>query len=187
MPLHRIFIAVEILDRSVIEKLSRVIKDIVSTGADVKPVEEENLHITIRFIGEVEERIVAQVCEILKQIKHTPFQIHISGLGAFPNIEKPRVIWAGVLEGSRELTAIHDSVEKELRKIGIPPDREEFVPHLTLARVKSGRGLNTLVKFIKLAQNIDFGLVAVDKVVLKESFLTPRGPIYKNLCEVRLG
>jgi 2'-5' RNA ligase len=187
MPLHRIFIAVDITDRQVVANLVKFIGDIVATGADVKPVEEENLHVTIRFIGEVGEETVSRVCDIVKSLKQQAFIVHVTGVGAFPSVEKPRVVWAGVAEGSSELGKIHEFYEGLLRKIGLQPDREEFIPHITLARVRSGRKISELTRLIVAARNMDFGVFRADKVVLKESFLTPRGPIYRDVCEVELG
>uniref|UniRef100_A0A7J3XZS1 RNA 2',3'-cyclic phosphodiesterase n=1 Tax=Thermogladius calderae TaxID=1200300 RepID=A0A7J3XZS1_9CREN len=186
MPLHRIFIAVDITDMQVVANLVKFIGDIVATGADVKPV-EENLHVTIRFIGEVGEETVSRVCDIVKSLKQQAFTVHVTGVGAFPSVEKPRVVWAGVAEGSSELGKIHEFYEGLLRKIGLQPDREEFIPHITLARVRSGRKISELTRLIVAARNMDFGVFRADKVVLKESFLTPRGPIYRDVCEVELG
>jgi len=186
VPLHRIFIAVDISDKQVLANLAKYIREIVSTGADVKPVEEENLHITIRFIGEVDDQVVSRVCDIVKSLRHQVFPVHVSGVGAFPSVDRPRVVWAGVSEGTSELAKIHDFYEEKLRKLGIQPDREEYIPHVTLARVKSNRGISELVRLIKASTGVDFGSFTADRVVLKESFLTPRGPIYKDVCEVEL-
>ncbi|MEM4837887.1 MAG: RNA 2',3'-cyclic phosphodiesterase [Desulfurococcaceae archaeon] len=181
----RVFVAIDIGSIEVLEKLSRFRDFIVSTGADLKPVDNENLHVTIRFIGEVPVRIVTEICNNLLKIVFKPFKIHVRGVGAFPSVTKPRVIWAGVSEGADELIKIHDEVENMVRKLGIPPDRERFIPHITLARVRSDRGLSELAKIIAENYNYDFGEFVVKEIVLKKSILTPSGPIYSNICSVK--
>lgn len=185
MALHRIFVAIDIPSADVVKKLAAVRDELVMTGADLKPVEDENLHITLRFIGEVEDEVVRKVCEALREIKFKAFGVRVKGLGAFPTVARPRVIWAGVAEGSRELVSLHLDVERKLRSLGIPPEREEFVPHITLARVKSPRKSRELADAIARYADYDFGFFEASRFVLKESTLTPRGPIYKDVCEVR--
>ncbi|MEM4433793.1 MAG: RNA 2',3'-cyclic phosphodiesterase [Thermosphaera sp.] len=180
--LIRIFIAIEVRNEEVLKKLVEVRDAITSTGADVKPVEDENIHLTLRFIGEVPKEIVDKVCNLLSNVEFPRFEMRVKGLGVFPSINRPRVIWAGVSEGSSELTRLYEIVEKGLRALKIPGEREEFTPHITLARVKSGRGVDRLVKVIEAFRDYDFGITIVDRVVLKKSTLTPRGPIYNDVC-----
>uniref|UniRef100_A0A7C4D8H3 RNA 2',3'-cyclic phosphodiesterase n=1 Tax=Staphylothermus marinus TaxID=2280 RepID=A0A7C4D8H3_STAMA len=181
----RVFIAVDISEQSVLNNLIKIRELLVETGADLKPVADENLHITIRFIGEVPINIVNNICNEMSKIDYKPFKIKVQGIGVFPSISRPRVIWAGVTEGINELTQIHDSVEKILRKLGIPPDREKFIPHITLARVRSDRNISKLVKLINSIVTYEFGEFVVNEIVLKRSILTQSGPIYSNLFSVK--
>ncbi len=181
----RVFIAIDIPDHTVLDNLSKARDLLLESKADLKPVATENLHITLRFIGEVPLTMVNRICDELYKIKFEPFKIKIKGIGVFPNINRPRVIWAGVVEGVEHLRQLHDQVEKILRKMGIPPEREKFIPHITLARVKSGRNIPRLVKIIESIADMEFGEVVVDKIVLKRSMLTPSGPIYNDICEVK--
>ncbi len=185
--LLRVFIAIEIKNRDVLGSLIKVRDLIASSGADVKPVEDENIHLTLRFIGEVPRSTVEEVCKILTNLNHSKFDMHVKGIGVFPTIHRPRVVWAGVVDGASEVVKLHDLVEKELRRLRIPADREEFTPHITLLRVKSGRGVDRLVKIIEEFKDADFGTTPVERVVLKKSTLTPRGPIYTDLCYKELG
>lgn len=180
--LLRVFIAIEIENQEVLRGLIRIRDLIASSGADVKPVEDENIHLTLRFIGEVPGSVVEEVCNILASLKHSRFDMHVKGIGVFPTIHRPRVVWAGVAEGSSEVAMLHDMVEKELRRLRIPADREEFTPHITLLRVKSGRGVDKLVKLVDEFKDADFGVTPVERIVLKKSTLTPRGPIYTDIC-----
>lgn len=181
----RVFIAVDVSNYDVLSNLIRARDSLVETGADLKPVSNENLHITIRFIGEIPMYVVNNICNELAKLEYEPFKVRVYGIGVFPNIVRPRVIWAGVKEGSDELIQIHNRVENLLRKLGVPPDREKFIPHITLARVRSDRNLSKLVKLVNNMINYDFGEFEVNEIVLKRSILTPSGPIYSNLFSVK--
>ncbi len=181
----RVFVAVDIPEQSVLDNLSRARDLLVDTGADLKPVATENFHITIRFIGEIPLSLVNEICNELRKLEFQPFKVRVKGIGVFPSITRPRVIWAGVSEGADELTKIHEYVEKMLRRLGFPPDREKFIPHITLARVRSGRNISKLVKVINEIISMEFGEFTVNEVVLKRSILTPAGPIYNNICGVK--
>ncbi|RLG80749.1 MAG: RNA 2',3'-cyclic phosphodiesterase [Thermoprotei archaeon] len=184
-PELRVFVAIDIPSSEVLSNLSRARDLLVETGADLKPVATENLHLTIRFIGEVPIKIVNEICRGLSNLVFKPFKIRVSGIGVFPSIARPRVIWAGVSEGVRELVQIHDEVNAVLAKLGMPPEREKFVPHVTLARVRSSRNLSRLVKVINSIISMEFGEFVVDRVTLKKSTLTPSGPIYNDVCSVK--
>lgn len=186
MSMIRTFIAIDIDDDNVREKLARVRDYLLGSKADLKPVTTENIHLTIRFIGEIPLSKVNELCRILQNnLVFKPFKMKIEGLGVFPNIHRPRVIWAGVTEGASELTILHSNIEKLIRPLGIPPNREKFTPHITIARVKSSRNIHKLIKYLEQYINEFFGEILVDKVKVKRSILTPKGPIYSDLCIVK--
>ncbi len=182
----RVFIAVDIEDPLVLSALERIKDALVATGAPMKPVETQNLHITLRFIGEIPRSLVDEIMRsVLSSIEFEPFEIEFKGLGAFPTPARPRVVWIGVSEGSEHLAKLHDIIEKGLRKLGIPPERERFVPHVTLARIKGTRNLTAVVKLLHEYEDYVFGRMRVTSVRLKKSTLTPKGPIYETLWEVK--
>ena len=154
-----------------------------SSGADVKPVEDENLHITLRFLGEVRDNLLPEIMRSLSALSFSSFRMHVKGTGAFPSISSPRVIWVGVEEGGDQLKVLHDAVEELVGKYGVSDERE-FTPHITVARVR-GRA-SVLGKLINQWREFDFGWQNVDSVILKKSTLTPRGPIYENLLTIKL-
>ena len=183
----RAFIAVEIENMDVLSRIIKMRDQIVSTGADIKPVEDENIHLTIRFLGEFPESdlsIVQSALEGLRDLKS--FNIHITGLGAFPNIIRPRVIWVGVSEGSDRLKSIRSMIDKGLRGGRFHRDQHEFSPHITLARVRSARNVDRLVELLNSYRDHDFGWSPVTRIVVKRSTLTPRGPIYNDIMRVNL-
>ena len=188
MDVLRVFIAVDIEDPLVVSRLERVKEAVVSTGVPVKTVETENLHLTIRFIGEVGRGLVEDIKrEVLGRLSFEPFDMELVGLGAFPSPTRPRVVWVGVGRGGDELRRIRDEVERGLRRLGVRPESQEFHPHVTLARVKGQRNIQALVKLIQEYSGFEFGVVRVERVRLKRSILTSRGPIYETLAEVRGG
>ncbi len=186
MSLVRTFIAVDVESSEILGKLARVRDYIAESQADLKPVSVENMHITLRFIGEVPLAKVQEICEALhKSVKFKPFTMRIEGIGAFPNIHRPRVIWAGVTAGALELIKLAKEVDEALRKAGIQPSEEKLTPHITLHRVKSLRNAPSLLKQIDSVVNEFFGEVTVDKVKVKRSILTSSGPMYNDLCVIK--
>jgi 2'-5' RNA ligase len=184
--LVRVFIAVEIENPEVLNKLVSIKKEIESCGGKgVKPVEDENIHLTIRFIGEVPESYLPRIRECMDMVRHVKhFTMTIAGIGAFPNPARPRVIWAGVVNGIKELKEIRAIADRCLRGIA-QPDRHGFSPHITLARVK-GRVGPCMRDLIERYTDTIIGDTPVTKVVLKQSRLTPKGPIYTDLYAVNL-
>lgn len=182
----RVFVAVEIEDSSVLSKLISIKREVESCGGRaVKPVEDQNIHLTIRFIGEVPESYIPRIQECVDMMGTAKrFSMTIAGIGAFPNPARPRVIWAGVVEGIKELKELRAVADDCLRGIA-QPDRHGFSPHITLARVK-GRVGPCLRDIIERHADTVVGVTPVTKVVLKQSRLTPKGPIYTDIYAVDL-
>ena len=182
----RVFIAVDIEDPLLVSRLERLKDAIASTGVPMKLVETENLHITLRFIGEVPVGLVDEIKSgVLERLRFKQFNIRLQGLGAFPSVTKPRVVWVGVREGVEDLTRIREEIEGGLRALGIRPDDKEFHPHITLARVKGSRNIQTLIKILQEYEDYEVGVLRVSSIRLKKSTLTRQGPIYETLMEVK--
>lgn len=180
----RSFIAFDINNPSVLEKFSEVQDVLVKTGADLRLVEPPNIHMTIRFLGAIQAPMVDSILAGMKQVEFQAFDCEIHGLGVFPNLRYTRVVWAGMKRGSDELKKVSGQLELHLRKLGFRPDPKGFSPHLTLARVKTGRNIGELANQIQALTDYDFGIVRADCLKLKKSVLTPQGPIYSTLGEV---
>ena len=159
-------------------KYNVLTSSISSSGSAIKPVEPENLHVTLKFLGEVGEDDVPKIVETLKGVKRKEFTIKLNGVGGFPSNRNPRVVWIGIREGYPELRALHDEVEGVLVRY-FPRERREFKAHLTIARVK--RGGRALAPLLEKFADEDFGVVQVKEFKLKRSELTPRGPIYTDI------
>ncbi|MGC8896061.1 MAG: RNA 2',3'-cyclic phosphodiesterase [Candidatus Bathyarchaeia archaeon] len=179
----RSFIAFDIDNESILKRITEVQNLIVKTGADLKLVEPKNIHITVRFLGNITTPMVEKIYEEIKKVQFTPFNVKIQGVGAFPNLRYPRVVWAGITEGADQLRSIFNQLEPRLRGLGFAPDPKGFSPHLTIARVKSGRNKAELAKCLTENTSYELGVVNAACLRLKRSDLTPKGPIYSTLKE----
>jgi 2'-5' RNA ligase len=171
-------------NETVLRRLTEVQGFLVNTRADLKVVEPKNIHITLRFLGNVTPKMAEEVFESMKKVQFVPFDVKICGLGAFPDVRYPRVVWAGITEGADQLRGIFTQLEPSLRSLGFAPDSKGFSPHLTIARVRSGRNKAELARLIRENVSYEFGTVRAACLRLKRSDLTPRGPIYSTLKEV---
>ena len=167
----------------VLERISTLQKRLIMTGADLKIVEPQNIHITVRFLGNITTIMADKVFNEMKKVRFAPFNIEINGLGAFPNLRYSRVIWAGITAGSEQLKSVFVQLEPRLRDLGFTPDSKGFSPHLTIARVRSGRNKIQLANFITENGNFRFGNTRANCLRLKKSSLKPNGPIYSTLKE----
>ncbi|MEM0283112.1 MAG: RNA 2',3'-cyclic phosphodiesterase [Sulfolobales archaeon] len=183
----RSFIAVEIENGEVLKRIIKF-KNMISelSGVSLKPVEDENIHITIRFLGSIDRTTLDMVKKIIDKLASLKrFNIHIKGVGGFPSISRPRVLWVGIEEGFENLREIRGYIDLNLRGLRVHEDQHEFLPHITIARVKDSIPQKAVQTLISYASE-DFGFSEVSKIYLKKSTLTPRGPIYSNIHFVEL-
>jgi len=180
----RSFIAFDLNNEAVLQRFREVQDKLVKTSADLKLVEPKNIHITMRFLGDIKPTIVDSVHETMKKVSFSAFNCEIRGLGAFPDLRYARVIWAGIRKGAEELKNVFNQLEPNLQQLGFRPDPKGFSPHLTLARVKTGRNKAELARCIQDLADYNFGVVRADCLRLKKSVLTPKGPLYSTLREV---
>jgi 2'-5' RNA ligase len=180
----RSFIAFDIDNELVVRRLSEVQGMLVNAGADLKLVKPQNIHVTMRFLGNISLLMMDLIHEEMKQVFFAPFEIELRGLGAFPKLRYARVVWAGIRKGVNELVNVFDQLEPRLRRLGFKPDRKGFSPHLTIARVRTGRHKAELIRCVEDLADYDFGVIKADCLRLKKSVLTPKGPIYTTLREV---
>jgi 2'-5' RNA ligase len=179
----RCFIAVEVADTRVLGSLLELGKALTATGATVKLVEAQNIHATLRFLGNVSRSRVEEVGKLLGEVEFYPFDVELKGVGVFPNLRRVNVVWVGIERGDAELFNVFNQLEAKLKEIGFKPDRRGFSPHITVARVSSGRSREALVDVVSKWSDREFGVFGVDAIQLKKSVLTPRGPIYSTLHE----
>jgi 2'-5' RNA ligase len=175
--------AFDIDNPAVRNRLAQVQALVVQTGADVRLVETENIHVTMRFLGDISSVMVDKIYEEMLNVQFVPFAVQLKSVGVFPSLSYPRVVWAGIAKGTSELRSIFDQLEPRLRVLGFAADSHGFSPHLTIARVRSGRNKVQLADFVKANENFDFGTIKADCLRLKRSVLSPKGPTYSTLKE----
>lgn len=170
----RVFIAIDLpedLRKKLVSYYSRLGRYVRG-----KFVEEENLHITLKFLGEQQPNIVEKVKKLLAEIRFERFTIKVKNLGAFPSLENPRVIWVGAY--SDELIRLVNEINNKLKRLGFPLE-QNFVGHITLVRAKFILDKKGLHEF---ARKFDFDYkFEAREFKLKRSILTPKGPIYSDL------
>ena len=180
----RSFIAFDMENEQVLTRLGQVQKLVLETGADVKLVEPQNIHVTMRFLGDINPAMIEKVYDAMKNVKFTPFTIRVRGLGVFPGISFPRVVWVGMTDGVEQLRSIFDQLEPQLRLLGFAKDAYGFSPHLTIARVRSARNKQHLAELVTKRGDFEFGTIEANCLRLKRSQLSPKGPTYSNIREV---
>ncbi len=184
----RSFLAIE-LPPPITKGIERVQGDLKQSHADVRWVEPSRIHLTLKFFGDIDEGacdgIMDAVGRAASQVK--PFTLAVKGLGAFPSMRNPRVIWLGIEDGGEVLKPLQGAVEEGLREIGYPREERGFKPHLTVGRVRSGRGKSELIRAMEGILGADLGEFRVERLVLFKSDLRPSGPIYTGLRALKLG
>lgn len=155
---------------------------------DIKLVEPENLHFSLKFLGEVGEDRVKAAREVLATAgkKFSPFMLAIAGIGAFPSLGSARVVWVGCSSGAEELEALAGFIDSELSKDGFAAEERPFRAHLTLGRIRLVEKNPELQKFILDNKETEFGSFRISKVSLIESKLSPKGPTYAKIFEAGL-
>lgn len=178
------FIAIDIPS---FPKLLEFENEIKKTGANIKLVEPDNIHITLKFLGDTPENHAEKIRDIIKESvkKIKPFKIKFSNTGAFPNQNYIKVIWIGI-QNAELIKKIAYSIDEKIIKLGFEKEKRPFSAHLTIGRVKTVKNKDKLVQILDKYQNIDFFTHNVESVKLKKSELTPKGPIYTDLFVVKL-
>lgn len=150
------------------------------TQAHVSWVKKENLHITLKFLGEIEAAIVGELKKAAEAALDGiyPFELKLDALGAFPDLRRPRVIWMGSTEAPEAILKLHAAIEGRLSNLGFEPEEENYKPHITLGRIKEISKVE-IDKLAKQLQQTTVSYVAkVEGITLMESKLTPWGSIY---------
>jgi 2'-5' RNA ligase len=145
---------------------------------------DDQLHLTLRFIGEVDRHRAGDVHAALGGIHHPPFEIALSGVGAFERRGAPGAVWAGVTP-HEPLKALHNKVDAALARVGVAPDERAYLPHITLARLKRSSG--PVGAFLEQAGDVASSPFMVDSFALFESDLTEEAAVYSIVERYRLG
>jgi 2'-5' RNA ligase len=172
------------------ERMIALQESLTRTGAEVKWTEAVNLHVTLLFLGEVDERDILPVCRAVDEACRTlaPFDLSIEGTGCFPNMRRPRVVWLGVGQGLEEVRALHAALEKPLLELGCyRREDRQFTPHVTLGRIRSEKPMDELTSALAKKSDYQAGRTTIREVHIMSSNLTPQGPQYTVLSRAHLG
>jgi 2'-5' RNA ligase len=176
----RLFVAID-LKPEIKEKIAKIIEKLKITNADVKWVEPENLHITLKFLGEVDDNRIAEIREIIKHCLYGKniFDIEFDGIGFFGSERYLRVIWIGLGKGKEKIIELMDILNKNLNQIRHEKLKSEA--HLTIGRIRSGKNKQALLDAIKELSTFTIGKQSVTEIKLKQSQLSRQGPVYKDI------
>ncbi|HUO76090.1 MAG TPA: RNA 2',3'-cyclic phosphodiesterase [Thermodesulfovibrionales bacterium] len=182
----RSFIAIN-LDDSLRSEIDRATTALKSGIWDVKWVSPANLHITLKFLGEIPENTVTELKETLSSVvsHHESFALRFKGVGIFPDKRRPRVIWIDLLEAEK-LIKLQKEVENSLLTLGFKMEDRPFSPHLTIGRIRSSAGKESLLRAVETLKDKDFGNIGVNNVSLMKSDLKPGGAQYTTIAEFSL-
>ena len=184
MTTFRAFISINIDSTSNIVKLINELKSIEG----VKTVSSKNIHITLKFLGDTDEKLVDKIEEILiNSVKNiNPFEIQLKDLGVFPNQNYIKVVWIGI-KNAEPIRVIAEKIDEQIINLGFNKEKRKFSAHLTVGRVKSAKSKKEILGLIDKYQNFEFENIKVSSINLMKSTLTSKGPIYEILKEVSFG
>jgi 2'-5' RNA ligase len=182
----RTFIAIEIPE-TVQQKIAKAQQELKAFNERISWTKPGNIHLTLKFLGSVEEDKIAAIAEAVNQVaeKIPPSKFRVKNLGAFPNLRRARVIWVGIELDSPYLSQLAEGMDAALAELGFPKEKRKFSPHLTIGRVKA----KTSDEFQQALQRTPFegGEVTVEEVIVMKSDLKPTGAIYTPLRKIKLG
>ena len=158
-----------------------------STKADLRWIDPSNMHLTLKFLGEIQESSKGSVKTVCKEVccLHRGFSLFLNGTGIFPNLRRPRILWIGIGGETDLLCKLQNNIETALEEKGFSREDRAFTPHLTVGRVRSPRKLSRLVD-VFLKDKIVIEPFKVEEVIVYKSQLTPRGPLYSPLARCPL-
>lgn len=171
----RAFIAAEITDAGVLDSIARMQSEMKIAA---KPVELQNMHFTLLFLGEIPDDVAGKVVAQLEGMEFLPFEVSFEGTGAFPKPRSPRVIWIGVKDGRDQIIQLAKNVEERLAPLGFSADKP-FKPHITIFRIKNGS--SDITEQLSKYSSTRFGRQLISEIKLKRSVLTPQGPVYSDV------
>jgi 2'-5' RNA ligase len=177
---NRIFIGVDVCER-IRDNAASLQQALARTGAGVKWVSAAGMHITLLFLGEVDNRDLHAVCRAVKEVAagERPFSLRIAGVGAFPNARRPKVVWAGITVGGETLQRLHDELETRMLDLGCYRKEErEYSPHLTLGRARGESDGFAIAAELAKHGSWDGGLTQVNEILVYTSELERDGPVY---------
>ncbi len=183
----RTFIAIE-MTAEVKAGMKELQDKLRKSGADVAWTRPEGVHLTLKFLGEVDAATVERLGDALEEaVKGSrPFTLEVRGTGVFPTPKSPRVVWVGLEGGIDALAALYEKVEAVCEGLGFAREGRPFKPHITLGRVKSLRGRESLMKALAGFEHVELGKIDAEAVSVMKSELKPSGAVYTEMKRIEL-
>ncbi len=182
----RSFIAIDLPER-VKSAISELQQELKKCKADIRWVKPDNIHLTLKFLGDTDEKILDRIVEATKAVcsGYSGFNLEIKSVGVFPDMRAPRVLWVGISDND-SLSGLQKSIEDGLAKLWFTPEKRRFRPHLTLGRFRSSSGKEGLYDKIEEHKNLSLGSMEVESLFLIKSELTPSGAEYTKIAGIDL-
>ena len=185
----RSFIAIQ-LAPDVNRNSTRMLQRLRQSSDGIKWVPTDNLHLTLKFLGDVDNTEVPDVCKVIHRIcaHQSPFHLDFSGTGGFPSLQRPRILYAGINDASGALTEIVSQLETSLAELGFKQEPRDYIPHLTLGRTRSASRLASSDVMERLAteERTELGGMLVGSLQMVASFLDKSGPTYQVMDTIPL-
>ena len=187
----RLFVAIDV-GPTIASAAAMLVERLKTRAAKLSPrakitwIPADRMHLTVRFIGHVDEPQYQAIASALQPaVTMHPFDLRIRGTGAFPRSGPPRAIWCGISDGLEQVEDVEREITERLKGVDVPPDDRKYSPHLTLARIREAHGLRASA-LLDSTRDIELGATRVEAITLFESRLSPKGPTYISLQETRL-
>lgn len=184
----RTFIAVDLAE-STLDALAEMPGKLSDPRANIRWVGRDNLHVTLQFLGDVADDLIASVCDraAAAAAEVEPFDFEVRGVICIPPAGQLRMVWASIHDTTGRMAALHDAAERELSSLGFEPEKRRFRPHLTLARIKHIRDPRGFRQAVEPYRDAAFGAQKAEELVVYSSQLKPEGPVYTPLARAPLG
>jgi 2'-5' RNA ligase len=180
----RAFLSIDVDNEPLLSRITHIQTKLDREAAKLKLVEKENIHFTLRFFGDIPMSQIDVIQDALKGISFGPFTIQLEGVGAFPNVKRPRVVWIGVTQNADKMRMLKIDIDGALATLGYSIDRK-FSTHATIARVRAIRNRDNMIRNLESVANESVGTMVVDCFRMTKSTLTSSGPIYETLWEIK--
>jgi len=181
----RVFIAIDIneeIRKGLADLQAELQSKVDIKKGDVTWVNPKNIHLTLKFLGEIKDKEVVDICNVTKEAsgRHKGFELDIGTVGHFGG-KSARVIWVGTGKGSENLLELQRDLEQQLDSAGWPAEQRQFSGHLTLCRIRNPKAGVKLAQMVESYRDFKLGSISAESVTVYQSRLTPRGPVYTVL------
>jgi 2'-5' RNA ligase len=178
----RSFIAIEV-PQPLQARMGEIQQELKTLETDIKWVRPGSIHLTLKFLGAVPKETLEKFSLAVSPVilREEPFDLRLQGVGCFPSIKNPRVLWVGIDRGCEKVSFLQEAIEKETAGLSLPSERRPFKPHLTIGRVRSLKSKGLLARAVANKQETEIGVFQARETVLFQSELTPAGAIYTKI------